>query len=45
MPEKITLDDLIALVRSYNPKTDEKLIRTAFAYGANMHDGQFRHSG
>lgn len=45
MPEKITVDDLIALVRSYNPKTNETLIRTAFAYGAEMHDGQFRHSG
>ena len=45
MPEKITVDDLIALVRTYNPKTNETLIRAAFAYGAEMHDGQFRHSG
>ncbi|WP_456388348.1 RelA/SpoT family protein [Profundibacter sp.] len=45
MPEKITVEDLIALVRTYNPKTNETLIRTAFAYGAKMHDGQFRHSG
>lgn len=45
MPDKITVDDLIGLVRTYNPKTNEKLIRAAFAYGADMHDGQFRHSG
>ena len=42
---EITADDLIALVHSYNPKTNEKLIRAAFKYGAEMHDGQFRHSG
>ncbi|AXI45059.1 bifunctional (p)ppGpp synthetase/guanosine-3',5'-bis(diphosphate) 3'-pyrophosphohydrolase [Sulfitobacter sp. SK012] len=41
----ITADDLIALVRAYNPKTNESLIREAFAYGARMHDGQLRHSG
>ncbi|QUS36518.1 RelA/SpoT family protein [Falsirhodobacter algicola] len=41
----IDLDDLIALVRNYNPRTDVGLISRAFAYGARMHDGQFRHSG
>jgi guanosine-3',5'-bis(diphosphate) 3'-pyrophosphohydrolase len=40
-----TADDLIALVRTYNPRTNEKRLRAAFAYGAAMHDGQFRHSG
>ena len=40
-----TADDLIALVRAYNPKTNEKRLRDAFAYGADMHEGQFRHSG
>tara|TARA_R110000787_G_scaffold139075_1_gene252733 strand:+ start:1983 stop:4124 length:2142 start_codon:yes stop_codon:yes gene_type:complete len=40
-----TADDLLALVHSYNPKTNEKLIRAAFEYGAAMHEGQFRHSG
>ncbi len=40
-----TADDLLALVRSYNPKTNEPLIRRAYDYGAKMHDGQFRHSG
>ncbi|GAA6178260.1 RelA/SpoT family protein [Sulfitobacter pacificus] len=42
---EITADDLVALVRRYNPKTNEKQIRAAFDYGAEMHDGQFRHSG
>jgi len=41
----ITVDDLIQLVRNYNPKTNEALIREAYAYGAAMHEGQFRHSG
>ncbi|MDG1739424.1 MAG: bifunctional (p)ppGpp synthetase/guanosine-3',5'-bis(diphosphate) 3'-pyrophosphohydrolase [Paracoccaceae bacterium] len=41
----IAVDDLIALVRNYNPKTNEKLIREAYAFGLAMHDGQFRHSG
>ncbi|GLQ25333.1 RelA/SpoT family protein [Sulfitobacter pacificus] len=42
---EITADDLVALVRRYNPKTNEKQIRAAYDYGAEMHDGQFRHSG
>ena len=41
----IDADDLIALVRNYNPKTDEDLIRRAYEYGREMHEGQFRHSG
>jgi GTP pyrophosphokinase/guanosine-3',5'-bis(diphosphate) 3'-pyrophosphohydrolase len=41
----ITPDDLVALIRNYNPNSDEDLIRRAFAYGAAMHEGQFRHSG
>ena len=41
----IAVDDLIALVRNYNPKTNEKLIREAYAFGLAMHDGQVRHSG
>ncbi len=40
-----TKDDLIDLVRAYNPRTNENLIRTAFDFGEQMHDGQFRHSG
>ena len=41
----IDAEDLIELVRNYNPRTDESLLRTAYDYGAAMHDGQFRHSG
>ncbi|TVP71475.1 MAG: bifunctional (p)ppGpp synthetase/guanosine-3',5'-bis(diphosphate) 3'-pyrophosphohydrolase [Rhodobacteraceae bacterium] len=41
----ITQDDLIALVRNYNPRCDENLIREAWDYGARMHEGQLRHSG
>ena len=41
----IPVEDLIALVRTYNPKTDEALIRAAYDYGRAMHEGQFRHSG
>ncbi|MBR2656261.1 RelA/SpoT family protein [Yoonia sp.] len=38
-------DSLISLVRAYNPKTNQALLRDAFAFGAQMHEGQFRHSG
>ncbi|MCU0907483.1 MAG: HD domain-containing protein, partial [Rhodobacteraceae bacterium] len=41
----IDVDDLIALVRNYNPRTNEALIRQAYDYGRRMHDGQFRRSG
>ena len=40
-----TVDDLIALVRAYNPRLNEPLLRDAFSYGQDMHEGQFRHSG
>jgi RelA/SpoT family (p)ppGpp synthetase len=38
-------DDLVELVRLYNPETNEALIRDAWAYGRAMHEGQFRRSG
>ena len=41
----IDVEDLIALVRNYNPKTNADMIRGAYDYGRNMHDGQKRHSG
>ncbi len=41
----IDVEDLIALVRNYNPRTDEDLIRRAYAYGQQMHAGQLRRSG
>ena len=41
----ITADDLIALVRAYNPKTNADRIAAAYEFGREMHDGQFRQSG
>ncbi|MGL4309746.1 MAG: RelA/SpoT family protein [Paracoccaceae bacterium] len=41
----IDVEDLIALVRNYNPRTNAALIRDAYAYGRDMHAGQKRHSG
>ena len=41
----IAVEDLIALVRNYNPKTNENLLREAYEFGLAMHEGQFRHSG
>ncbi len=41
----IDVEDLIALVRNYNPRCNTDLIRKAYAYGMKMHDGQMRKSG
>jgi GTP pyrophosphokinase/guanosine-3',5'-bis(diphosphate) 3'-pyrophosphohydrolase len=41
----IDVDDLVALVRNYNPRTNEALLRRAYDYGRAMHEGQFRQSG
>ncbi len=41
----IDADDLLSLVRNYNPRTNEALIRGAFNYAREMHQGQTRHSG
>ncbi len=41
----IAVEDLIALVRNYNPRTNVALIEAAYAYGREMHKGQTRHSG
>ncbi|WP_137702491.1 RelA/SpoT family protein [Marimonas lutisalis] len=41
----IPVDELIELVRAYNPKTNEKLLRDAYEFGRAAHEGQFRHSG
>lgn len=41
----IDVEDLIALVRNYNPRSNTDLIRRAYAYGMLMHEGQFRKSG
>ncbi len=41
----ISAEDLVALVRNYNPRTNEALILAAYEYGREMHEGQYRHSG
>ncbi|WP_054008137.1 RelA/SpoT family protein [Cypionkella psychrotolerans] len=41
----IDVEDLIALVKNYNPRCNAELIRRAYAYGAAMHEGQMRKSG
>ncbi|MBL9048946.1 MAG: bifunctional (p)ppGpp synthetase/guanosine-3',5'-bis(diphosphate) 3'-pyrophosphohydrolase [Tabrizicola sp.] len=41
----IDVEDLIALVRNYNPRCNADLIRRAYTYGMKMHEGQMRKSG
>ncbi|MCA8868687.1 MAG: bifunctional (p)ppGpp synthetase/guanosine-3',5'-bis(diphosphate) 3'-pyrophosphohydrolase [Rhodobacteraceae bacterium] len=40
----IDVEDLVDLVRNYNPNSNADLIRDAYAYGQAMHAGQFRAS-
>ena len=39
------LEDLVSLVRNYNPRTDAGLIEKAYNFGQRMHEGQKRRSG
>ncbi|QHQ37074.1 RelA/SpoT family protein [Algicella marina] len=41
----ISDDQLVDLIKAYNPRTDEALIRSAYAYGKQAHEGQVRVSG
>ena len=41
----ISLEKLVELTESYNPRSDEELIRRAFDYAKQMHEGQSRRSG
>ena len=41
----IDVEDLVSLVRNYNPRCDAAAIRRAYDYGAKMHAGQNRRSG
>lgn len=41
----IPVDDLITRVCAYNPKTNQDLLRAAYAFGKSAHEGQYRHSG
>jgi len=43
--DSITDEDLIDLIKVYNPHTNGDLIKDAFAYGAEAHEGQLRSSG
>ena len=43
--ERIECEDLIALIRNYNPLTNADLIAQAWSYARRMHDGQMRQSG
>ncbi len=38
------VEELAGEIRSYNPKTDEELIRRAYAFAEEKHKGQFRQS-
>jgi guanosine-3',5'-bis(diphosphate) 3'-pyrophosphohydrolase len=42
---KPTIDNLVKLVKSYNPDVDADEIRKAYAFGELAHDGQFRATG
>ena len=41
----ITADDLIGLIRAYNPSTNVALITKAYNFCCEMHEGQMRRSG
>ncbi len=41
----IEVQDLVALIKAYNPKLDEAKIRAAYEFGEAMHEGQTRRSG
>lgn len=41
---KLTIDDLLNLVKSYNPDEVE-IIKRAYYYADNLHSGQKRQSG
>ena len=43
--EMVPVDELITLVTAYNPKSNTQLIRRAYDFGREMHEGQFRRSG
>ncbi len=41
----IDVEDLVERVRTYNPHSNSDLIREAYAFGKEAHEGQFRTSG
>ncbi len=44
-PEVITVEDLVQKTLAYNQNSDSALIRRAYQFGEEMHEGQMRHSG
>lgn len=45
IPEKITVDDLTKMIRTYCTQKDVELIRLAYDFANNAHEGQTRQSG
>jgi len=45
MEQIIPINDLVARVQSYNPRTDEARLRGAYDYAKQVHAGQRRRSG
>jgi len=44
-PAKIRIEDILNRMESYRPDLDEDLIRHAYVFAANRHQGQIRRSG
>jgi GTP pyrophosphokinase len=44
-PAKIRIEDILNRMERYRPDLDEDLIRHAYVFGANRHQGQIRRSG
>ncbi len=42
---KIRVEDILNRVESYRPDFDEDLLRHAYVFAANRHQGQVRRSG
>ena len=43
--EKVTIEDIIAKVKEYNPASDSEKIRAAYELANEAHAGQKRDSG
>ncbi|MCL6629548.1 MAG: bifunctional (p)ppGpp synthetase/guanosine-3',5'-bis(diphosphate) 3'-pyrophosphohydrolase [Armatimonadetes bacterium] len=41
----VTIDDIVERVKTYNPNADVELIRRAYSFAAEVHEGQLRLSG
>lgn len=41
----MTIDDIVERVKTYNPNADVELIRRAYSFAAEVHEGQLRLSG